>query len=320
MTYQSEKPITSKEKLTQAEQETYDLLVPRHRKNALQPKETMKPKGPYETGEIEADLNEVARLEKLFMAEEKKHPETKETHQRAELFEALLAENIESRNWFGDNAETIVPSRFDDIKGGVDLLVEFEIESGFIKHLGLSIDATTHIPSIIKKIDQIEADIQHGHLTTLKYFYSEKPSYAGMLKDIPKVIVGAGFESIRELAGLWLNIEKLRTKKFELEKETGLDHPELPVIHKQIRTLAERLNGHRIQFQILEEIKAQLLYFKKFALEQVNGHADDIAQKYDNALETITQILDTKDEAPSDEDRKKIDDDIAYQTIMGKVS
>ncbi len=320
MAYKSEKPITSKEKLTQAEQEAHDLLVPRHRENALDPKETMKPRGPYEASEIAKDMVEVARFEELFVADAKKHPEIKDIKQRAELFEALLAENIESRNWFGDNAETIVPSRFDDIKRGVDLLVEFEIEAGFIKHLGLSIDATTNTQSIIEKIERIKEDIRHGHLTTLKYFYSEKPSYAGMLRDIPKVIVGAGFESIRELAGLWLNIEKLRKEKFKLEKEEGLDHPKLPIISRQLKGLAERLNNHRIQFQILEEIKAQLIYFKKFALEQGVENADAIAEKYDNALETITQILNTKETAPSDEDRVKIDNDVAYKTIMNEVS
>lgn len=308
--------ITPQERLTEAELEAYFLLVPKYKESALKPEKTIKPKGPYEASVIAEDNAEVERLEEIFRKEEERNPQRKEGRQRAELFEALLAERIELDNWLGSYAETVVPSRFDDIKRGVDLLVEFEIESGFIKHLGLSIDATTHIPSIIKKIDQIRADIQHGHLTTLKYFYSEKTGNAGMLKDIPKVIVGTDFGSIREIAGLWLNIEKLKNKKIELGKDDP-NHPELAGIHRRIRGLAGRLTGHRIQFQILEEIKAQLLYFRKLAIDQGK---DTIAEKYGNALETITNILDTKEMILSEEDRKNIDRDAAYQTIMKEVS
>ncbi len=308
--------ITPHEKLTEAESEAYNLLVPKHKESAIKPEELIKPRGPYEADAVAKDNAEVERLNEIFKNEERNDPRKREEKQRAELFEALLAERIELDNWFGQEAETIIPSRYDDIKRGVDLLVEFEIESGFVKYLGLSIDATTYIPKIVEKIDKIRNDIRHGHLTTLKYFHSEKTGNAGMLKDVPKVIIGADFRQIREIAGLWLNLEKLKVKKMELMNQDR-NHPELVSVREQIKSFAERLTNHRIQFQILWEIKAQLLYFRQLAVAQGK---DAITAKYQNALETIGRVLDAKEPVLSDEDGRNIKRDTAYRTIMREVS
>lgn len=312
--------ITPQEKLTEVELEAYNLLVPKHRRSALDPKETIEPKGPYKETAVTKDEEEVRRLEGIFQLENRKHPARKENMQRGELFEALLAERIELDDWFGQDAKTIVPSRYDDIRNGVDLLVEFESELGFFKHLGLSIDATTHIPSITEKIEAIKRAIERGQLTSLKYFYSEKTGNSGVLKDLPKVIVAADFRTIREIAGLWIRIQKLRARKLYLEKNSP-DHPELAAAHKQIITLVRQLANHRIQFQILEEIKAQLTYFQNYAEDHCLALRKlQVIEKYRSALETINYILENKEATLADEDKKSIENDMAYQAIMKEVS
>ena len=45
---------------------------------------------------------------------------------KAQLLEALLTEQIELSNWFGENTYTIVPAEFDDLFHGVDLALEIE--------------------------------------------------------------------------------------------------------------------------------------------------------------------------------------------------
>lgn len=312
--------ITPQEKLTEAELEAYNLLVPKHRQNALDPKETIEPKGPYKDSAVAKDEEEIKKLESIFQRENQRYPAKKENMQRGELFEALLAERIELDDWFGQDARTIVPSRYDDIRNGVDLLVEFESELGFFKHLGLSIDATTHIPSITKKVEAIRKAIEHGYLTSLKYFYSEKTGNYGVLKDLPKVIVVADFRTIREIAGLLIRIHKLRTRKLYLEKNSP-DHPELAATRKQIRTLAQQLTNHRIQFQILEEIKAQLIYFQNYTEDHcLILRRAQVIEKYGSALETINYILKNKNTTLTDEDRRNIESDMAYQAIMREVS
>lgn len=302
--------ITPMEKLTEAELEVYNMLVPRHKASAI------KLDG-FNYKDVEDNKAEIAVAEKAFLEQGKREPWKLEQEKRAELFEAILAEQIELSDWLGNEARTIVPSRYDDIKNGVDLIIEFEREAGFFKHLGLSVDATTHIPSIAKKIDRVRKDIAGGHLTTVKYFISEQRGYRGELGNVPRVVVGADPRSIRELAGIWLNLSELKKNKIELEKELGIENQQVSEVRARIRKLQPQLAEHRIQFQILEEIKMQLEYFIGLATEE---RKDEIAQKYQSALETIKDILAAKEFELSGEERQKIEKDPAYQAIVREVS
>ena len=99
-----------------------------------------------------------------------------------------------------------------------------------------------------QKIERIKKEILGGKLTTIKYFYSEDSNIRGQLMKVPRVLIGADIATVKELAALWLKTKK---PKDNLEARQGL----------------QALASHRIQFQILEEIKAQLEYFIEFAQE-----------------------------------------------------
>lgn len=300
-------------KLTEAEVTVYNRIVPEHKRNAIKPEDFA---DLYTEQRVRADIALVASREKLFQEDDRRNPELKERKRRAEMFEALLVQQIELENWFGQEASTIIPSRYDDIEKGVDLIVELESEGGFFKHLGLSIDATTHVPSIKRKIDNVRKDIQHGHLTTVKYFHSESRGFRGELKDIPRVVVGADANSVRELAGLWLNLNKVREQKTSLEKDLDKNHPEVMRLKQQIDLLRKRLAQHRIQFQVLEEIRAQLEYYVFLAQRQ---RQNTLVEKYQKALTTVNDIIREKDFELSPEESEKIKKDGVYKTILKEV-
>ncbi|MEX1063954.1 MAG: hypothetical protein WD898_01625 [Candidatus Paceibacterota bacterium] len=306
--------LSAPEKLTEAELEAYEKLVPPHKEDAIDIEGFIDLYG-QET--VQKDKSRVEELEQKFEDSLKSTPEIAEYQKRGELLEAILTEQIELEDWMGGDAQTITPSRYDDIVNGVDLMVEFENEGGFIKHLALSIDATTSRHEISRKIDQIRRDIQKDHLTTIKYFASEETGFRGELREVPRVIVGADVNTIRELAGLWLNLGKAKEKRTELEKDLGVDSPEVERVRGEIRSLRTRLGEHRVQFQILEEIKLQLEYFIK--LSETQGKKD-IESKYKNALDTISAILAEKNIELSEEEQKKIERDRVYQTILKEIS
>lgn len=303
-------------RLNEVERETYDLLVPRHNKSAVDMEDFS---GVYGKGVVAADLAEVNRLQKIFDTDQrKKGPEEVDNVKRGKILEALLAERIELDNWLGQEAETIVPSIFDDYKNGVDLLIEFQRDEGF-KHLALSIDATTSLKSASEKIEKIKSDIKHGHLVSIKYFYSEAAGIRGILERVPKVVVGTGIATIKELSSLWLGAQKSRKEAAVLEKELGPSTEEVKELKRKAKELLSKLASHRVQFLILEEIRVQLEYFVKLAKKLGKPNIED---RYQNALNTVWSILEEKnlEYAPSEEDFRAIQNDPVYKKILEETS
>ncbi len=221
-------------------------------------------------------------------------PEFFDCMKRAKLFEAIVAERAELDNWLGENAQTIVASEYDDIKNGVDLAIEFSTEGGF-KHLALSVDVTTSRQVVAQKIERMKKEILNGRLTTIKYFYSEDSNIRGQLMRVPRVLIGADIATAKELAALWL-----KTKR--------------PKDNQEARQSLQALALHRIQFQILEEIKTQLEYFIEFARE---NKKEELVLEYQRALETISKILEQKlsEIKLSEEESQRIQNDPVYRAI-----
>lgn len=300
-----ETQVLHPERLNEAEFEVYNRLVPKYRQAAIS---LEKFRGLYK--DIDKDLARVAELEKRYIRED--DPSSIDRRRRGELLEALLTDQIELENWLGQDARTIVPSRYDDLEHGVDIMVLFEIE-GFIKYLALSVDATTSKSNIAKKIKRIRDDIDQGRLTRIKYFLYEPPDQPGQrsdLSDVPRVVVGADVQSTRELARLWLDFENARR-----QKRASRDPEESDGLKLQIQKAKKKLAEHRTQFQILYEIKAQLEYFIKLALAQ---NKNSLAVRYQGALDTINDVLNQKDFKLDETERQKIEQDEVYRAIIAE--
>jgi len=206
---------------------------------------------------VQKDLKYIQELKNKFEADST--PEKAEVKKHADVLEAVIADQTELNDWMGPDASTIVASEKDDMGNGVDIIVEFLRDNG-VSHLALAIDVT-HGQDVKNKMERIKKEIKSGKLTEVKYFKSENSGFKGKLEHIPRVIIGADKNTILELGELWLERNN------------------------------EALAKHKIQFQILEEIKIQLEAFRDYATEQKQH---EIANKYAKSLRIIGGIISKK--------------------------
>jgi len=174
-------------------------------------------------------------------------------HKLGVILEAIVHQHIEQSNWFGEYAQTIKPSRYDDVKHGVDEIIEFQEPEKPTSHLALGIDATLNTDKIGTKLKKILTKIDQGQMTQIEYFISSDGSYRGELNRVPLLIVGADENTIKNLADTWIN---------------------------EPRRLAE----HPFQLQVLEEVMEQLYFFAEYA--EARSHTD-IAARYRQALAVL---------------------------------
>lgn len=236
----------------------------------------------YSKKMVESDLAYVNEMEAKFVKEREMNNETRENVEWATIFEAVLRDQIDMNDWFGGEAQIITPSRYDDIKNGVDAIVEFTGDDRSASHLALAIDVTfSH--NLADKINRIKSDIENGHLTQIKYFFSESMNIKGQLDDVPHIVVGADKNMIMELGGLW------RSKK---QKE---------------------LACHKAQFQILEETRIQLQAFGEYANKK---NQSKIANEYAKSLAIINKIIEGKHGTFSQKDFKE---DRVFSAILENI-
>ncbi len=214
----------------------------------------------YGEKNVEDDLKKVGDYEKKFLPNAAK--------KTADVFEAIMLTG-ELHNWFGERAETIKTSRFDDIFNGTDMIIEFEEEAPLrFSHLGVAVDVTFGTVSLEKKFSRIRNEIDSGKLAKIKYFHSQKEHFRGERSNVPRVVIGVEHDQVVELAALWLR--------------------------KENETLAK----HPVQRLILEEIALQLEILNKYC-ERIGKR--DLAPLYEKDLVIIRNILNNKRDIKLDE-------------------
>lgn len=237
----------------------------------------------YSEERIEADLEYVDKTEKEF--EEKSSPEQKEAKKLASIFEAIVYDQGERSNWLGENATTIKSSRYDDIKNGVDIIVEFpDREKVTASHLALAVDVTFS-DDLKEKMDRIKNEIRQGKLATVKYFKSDFLNLGGEKTNVPKVIVGADTNTLKEVMELWV-----------AKKENSLAI-------------------HPVQFIILEEILDQLDNYREYAKK---FNKQEIVKTYDKLIQIVENVYWRKEplrEEVLGSDDSKIKNDKVYSAI-----
>ncbi len=196
----------------------------------------------YDPATIRADKEYVQRLEEKF--EREAEPDERETKQLADVLEAIILEFGEQGYWLGGGGEnkevtTVKTAKYDDLKNGTDIIVEYSEEGGGASTLGLGIDVT-YQKDLRSKMERLRREAESGTLTTIRYFYSPKRNIRGEQREVPRVIVGISGMHAKDLSSLW--------------------------IERQNR----KLSDHPIQIIFLEEIEAQLATFLKLAEER--GH------------------------------------------------
>jgi hypothetical protein len=238
---------------------------------------------------VDKDMEYVKKMEEMFskqaMSAEREDggmgKEADRFSKLAKIFEAIVFQHAELSNWFGEYATTIAASRYDDIKNGIDTIVEFE-ENQNAYQLALAIDVTTSSGSR-SKFDRIQKEIDEGHLAEIKYFVSENMSIHGHKANVPRVVIGADRKTIYNVINAW--------------------------IEKDNRALA----AHPIQIKILSEIQIQLASFKQYC---ENTGKTDLAGIYEKGLTIVEKIILEKNIAEAD--MVDLDFDEVYRAIKAQ--
>lgn len=234
--------------------------------------------------EIEADKVEVRRLQGLFAADRSFSDSAKRL---ATIWEAYLTERVELDAWFGMDGQTMVTTDYDDIKNGVDGVVEFGGDEG--THIGF--DATYSIHSLDSKIDRICDNIRRGSMAQVKYFESPDTEEKRSLNDIPLVVITLDKENIEEVATIWVNYENDSSKRSELRRV-----------------------GEGIKLLAIEQVLAQLLAYSDYARQgrQVN--------LYRICTDAANVIWDSVREALQDFDSSMMPIDKQHRALMNKLN
>ncbi len=184
----------------------------------------------YGDAALKFDADYVEEHEQKFLNEET--PQSREDKKLATIFEGVW-QDMASKGWLGKDAEAITPTRYDDIKNGIDSIVEFRKGPRAAAHLALGIDVTFST-RLGHKLERATFELKKNKLAEVKYFHSEHMGIKKRLKDVPRVVIGLERAQVDRLAKSWIGN-------------------------------AETLKDDPMQVVLLDEIKMQLGAFKKYA-------------------------------------------------------
>lgn len=291
------------ERLPEAEEALYKVLVPENEEKAIKLEDFA---DLYDKESLKIDQEYVETREEQFRTDGT--PEAAKKY--GKLFEAIVNDQIENSDLMGPAAKVIVPSRYDDIKNGIDSIVRFKGETGAPSHLALAIDVTRSKTEVAAKFERIRKSIQSGQLSKLKYFKTK--GYRGELDPVARVVVGADHAITEDISSLILTFMRMKktiaeNRRLNIENDTA---KELPL--KRVQVL-KKLAAHPLQQIVLTEIRAQLEAFHAYALQCDKEVAAD---KYAEMLHIIADIIDAKDGPSNKENNAIVDNDEVYQIIM----
>ncbi|HPD07841.1 MAG TPA: hypothetical protein P5194_01690 [Patescibacteria group bacterium] len=153
---------------------------------------------------VMADLKWVKSRQAYFRTHDS---ETETWHKEvANILEAILHEQIEQNDYFGENVWTIKTCDYDDYRNHIDSLLEIRHpERRFANYSGLALDVTSasRLEALAKKIERIFNHIKRGQLAKIKYFQSDFLNIRGEKSNIPLFVVGCDVHHTEELAKLW---------------------------------------------------------------------------------------------------------------------
>ncbi len=158
---------------------------------------------------------------------------------QAEILETMLYVFSKDFSWFGENTSSILPSVYDDLFLGNDLILEHKIDD-LVSHTGLGIDITLGEESSINKLEYTRNRIKKGELGKVKYFQSPDGRYKGELNSIPHFVVGIDRSNLFKITDLWVKDKK------------------------------EEIKNHPAQISLLNQMIMQCDYFTSLLNKEIN--------------------------------------------------
>lgn len=180
-----------------------------------------------------------------------------------------LAERAEFEIYRGINVGNWIPmikafktSEYDDIKWGVDMVLEFQNREAF-GHIGLGVDVT-FAQDVLKKFQRIKDDIDRFDgkkhlLSRVKYFESPRLGFRGELNHLTRVVIAV----------------------------------DLPMLEDMARAQKDMHSGHIARHEILMELEHQLAVFADYA-NRINKPALEPIQRAQNLVHRMVLIQESE--------------------------
>ncbi len=225
----------------------------------------------------------IERLKSEMSPEERMIAEINE--KRGLGLEGTLEYGIYHYEWLGHAGIPVRTSRFDDVIGGVDMIVEFDMED--IERMALAVDASTasDIGVMEKKIKRnIRRVTDDFWPLEVKYFESQTTDengdyFKGKLENLIPVVIGADKYNANRIFETLSELIFLKDKEGEEAKDRR-------------QWLKKKFYHHPIQRVFFDQINTQLEMYK-YLLEKENKSSKEV----DKLLEIISEASKEKEKA-----------------------
>lgn len=218
--------------------------------------------------EVNKDLQDLALRQEQFKEKQKElEPSLRVNIEKnakiASIVEQALAYGVTNHKWYGDNVTITPASKYDDIKRGVDDVLEIsKTVEGSDVYMGLGIDVTYNgllSEKYRDKFERLLESIRVNKQTKIKYFTNQKGELMPEF-TVPKIVLHFDGQDVKELAHF---VKYLDDSKVQ-----------------------ENFKESDIKFDVLNQILVQCEILGNFATECKNV----IAQDYLKVSQSINDL------------------------------
>ncbi len=216
--------------------------------------------------EIKKDIESFKELKKTFeknnsQLEASKAQKAEQAKKVATIVERAIVHSVSNLEWYGEDVSIEPTSQFDDIKRGVDDILQIRKEEAD-SFLGLGIDVTYRgllSEQYRHKLFTLLKSIQSGYSTKIKYFKNHQGECMREF-SVPKTILFFDTGDVKDLVNMVKNI----------------DNPDV----------MEGYKNSPMKFKVLNQMLIQCEILAEFAEEFQNP----VFRKYQEVVSTIKQL------------------------------
>jgi hypothetical protein len=252
---------------------------------------------------IDADMKEVARLQKIFAEKENQLPlpdriRKQDGRKISEAMEVIFTEKAQEMSWFTEHAVIDKTNIHDDLRNGIDSILTISLPGQGTQRIALAIDVSMRASlsektkkegktnSIREKMERnIQKVIDPRQRIEVKYFKSSMPddNHKGKLSGIVPVVVGLEGENAKKLIILFGEI-------VSLQKKEGRSSTEEEILQKKI----QEAQSHPCQALFLREIRDQLEMYSAILKKEGSLKSKLFEAEISKVIPVIDSIMQTK--------------------------
>ncbi len=225
----------------------------------------------YDPRMYERDVAYTKKLENLNSGD------MDEDKQWSVIQEAIILNELEMSNWFGDSVRTIRPTNHADFVQKVDGILKFEDKL-------VAFDATFK-KQPYDKVHLIKNKLDAGELNPITYFYDEETSFKGSTQATG-IVLGFDRENLLDVTEDWLYSQE----GVPGSKKNIAEHPvQMQLLYQALMQfsayeLHSKSNNH-------EDLTEMFSEFKKQILETYNNKVKDNENLKNFELDSFTETL-----------------------------